>query len=70
MSNYIALAGKYGPATVDAAVKVAKEQAANYHESYITGNNFEPHTWVVAAICEGFKVGGEVYKRNEQWFGR
>lgn len=37
------------------ALDICKSCAETYLESYYTGPDFEPHPWVLAAVCEALE---------------
>lgn len=55
---YKELGHRYTSFTIQHAVAAAKESARKHQPSYWTGHDFEPHLWVVEAICWAFEVGG------------
>lgn len=55
---YKELGHKYSSFTITHAVKAAKESAEMHKPSYYTGEDFEPHLWVVEAIAWALYIGG------------
>jgi hypothetical protein len=55
---YKELGSKYTEFTITHAIAAAKESAAKHKPQYYTGDDFEPHLWVVEAICWALKIGG------------
>lgn len=53
-----ALGGKYTEFTITHAIAAAREAAAKHKPKYYTGKDFEPHLWVVEAICWALDAGG------------
>jgi hypothetical protein len=74
MTDYSVLEIWYSPSTIKHAIQIA-QQAMKYSrvkEDYFVDNaeEFEPHVWVVSAICKGLEVtqdhSDEMYKSGWQ----
>lgn len=61
MTDYSVLEFCYNPSTIKRAIKIAQGKAKLYPEGYYnyTDGDFEPHIWVVAAVCAGICECGE-----------
>lgn len=51
------LGSRYTHFCIDQAVRAAKASAKQHQPSYYTGDDFEPHLWVVEAIAFAFRLG-------------
>lgn len=57
MIDYSVLEFRWKPEVIKEAIHIAKHEAVLYKESYYTNDgDFQPHVWVVAAICAGMEI--------------
>jgi ABC-type amino acid transport substrate-binding protein len=55
---HLELGNKYSGLVIDLAVETAKAGAKKWPPGYYTGDDFEPHLWVVGSICEALWLAG------------